>query len=227
MKSNWYQSIRLCLAIPLCTPLNFFSLWDLWNHLPLSVDTPFFFFSWELRGLHICSHPKFFWFSVQSVWPPLLSSCQSSWLLTHRSLVRFSALPDFLTSSRFGTGSTQPREHNWGATWNRSSGSGLERLRLTVVGFQPRWPQTSLYQQKLALNFTYQGRSLSWYSCLLTKSHGVQFPQYCPCSSKGRRLINILMKQNFQYFYISGLWMVCIKLPNPSGRTRPWSLLSL
>jgi hypothetical protein len=30
--------------------------------------------------------------------------------------VRFPELPDFLRSSGFGTGSTQPREYNWGAT---------------------------------------------------------------------------------------------------------------
>jgi hypothetical protein len=33
------------------------------------------------------------------------------------SRVRFPALPDFLSSSGSGTGSTQPREVNWGATW--------------------------------------------------------------------------------------------------------------
>jgi hypothetical protein len=33
-----------------------------------------------------------------------------------RSRVRFPALPDFLRSSGSGTGSTQPREDNWGAT---------------------------------------------------------------------------------------------------------------
>jgi hypothetical protein len=31
--------------------------------------------------------------------------------------VRFPALPDILRSSGSGTGSTQPREYNWGATW--------------------------------------------------------------------------------------------------------------
>jgi hypothetical protein len=33
--------------------------------------------------------------------------------------VRFPALPDFLRSSGSRTGSTQPREYNWGATWKR------------------------------------------------------------------------------------------------------------
>jgi hypothetical protein len=40
----------------------------------------------------------------------------SSWLQIQRSRVPFPALPDFLSSGS-GTGSTQPREYNWGATW--------------------------------------------------------------------------------------------------------------
>ena len=59
-------------------------------------------------------------------WPPLWSSGQSFWLQIQRSRVRFPALPNFLSSSGSGTGSTQPREVNWGATWIKSSGSGLE-----------------------------------------------------------------------------------------------------
>ena len=39
------------------------------------------------------------------------------WLQIQRSRVRSPALPDFLSSSGSGTGSTQPREVNWGATW--------------------------------------------------------------------------------------------------------------
>ena len=58
--------------------------------------------------------------------PPLWSSGQSFWLQIQRSQVRFPALPDFLSSSESGTGTTQPREVNWGATWVKSSGSGLE-----------------------------------------------------------------------------------------------------
>ena len=42
--------------------------------------------------------------------PPLWSSDQSFWLQIQRSRVRSPALPDFLSSSGSGTGSTQPRE---------------------------------------------------------------------------------------------------------------------
>jgi hypothetical protein len=42
------------------------------------------------------------------IWEPLLwSSGQSSWLVTQRSRVRLQSLPDFLSSSGSGTGSTQ------------------------------------------------------------------------------------------------------------------------
>ena len=58
--------------------------------------------------------------------PPLWSGGQSFWLQIQRSRLRFPALPDFLTSSGSGTGSTQPREVNWGTTWIKSSGSGPE-----------------------------------------------------------------------------------------------------
>ena len=43
---------------------------------------------------------------------PLWSSGQSFWLQIQRSRVRFPALPDFLSSSGSGKGSTQPREVN-------------------------------------------------------------------------------------------------------------------
>ena len=49
---------------------------------------------------------------VVLVGPPLWSSGQSFWLQIQRSRVRSPALPDFLSSSGSGTGSTQPREVN-------------------------------------------------------------------------------------------------------------------
>ena len=56
-------------------------------------------------------------------WPPLWSSGQSFWLQIQRSRVRSPAL----SSSGSGTGSTQPREVNWGATWMKEvAAPGLE-----------------------------------------------------------------------------------------------------
>jgi len=52
------------------------------------------------------------WFLVLCSGPPLWSSGQSFWLQIQRSRVRSPALPDFLSTSGSGTGSTQPREVN-------------------------------------------------------------------------------------------------------------------
>ena len=51
-------------------------------------------------------------FCRDSVWfgPPLWSTDQSFWLQIQRTRIRSPALPDFLSSSGSGTGSTQPRE---------------------------------------------------------------------------------------------------------------------
>jgi hypothetical protein len=70
-----------------------------------------------------------------------------------RSRVRLPALPDFLSSSGTGTGSTQPREDKWGATWKKSSGSGLENLKLTTVGDPPRWPRDTPLCTKVGTKF--------------------------------------------------------------------------
>jgi hypothetical protein len=59
-----------------------------------------------------------------------------------------------------GTGSTQPREYNWRATWQKSSGSCLEN-RDYGRRDQSRWPRGTLYPQKLAITSpTSGGRSV-------------------------------------------------------------------
>jgi hypothetical protein len=50
---------------------------------------------------------------------PLWSSGKSSWLQIQRYRVWFHVLPDFLRSSGYGMGSTQPHEDNWGAIWKK------------------------------------------------------------------------------------------------------------
>ena len=76
--------------------------------------------------IYFLFHLTHFFLEWEMFRPPLWSSGQSFWLQIQRSLVLFPALPDFLSSSGSGTGSTQPREVNWGATWIKSSGSGPE-----------------------------------------------------------------------------------------------------
>jgi hypothetical protein len=91
----------------------------------------------------------------------LWSSGQWSWLQTHRSGVRLHALLDFLEK-----GSTQARGDKWGATWKKSSGSGLENWDQRPWGIRRADHATPLYLQKLALNFADNWRLLSLYSSL-------------------------------------------------------------
>jgi hypothetical protein len=63
-------------------------------------------------------------------------------------------------SSGSETGSTRPREYNWGATWYKTSGSCLENREYGRKD-PSRWPHGTLYPQKLAITSpTSGGRSV-------------------------------------------------------------------
>jgi hypothetical protein len=77
-------------------------------------------------------------------------------------------------SSGSGTGSTQPREYNWGATWEKSSGSCLENWEYGSRD-PSRWPRDTLYLQNVGNHFADKRRSLDRYSSLADADHGVKW----------------------------------------------------
>jgi hypothetical protein len=104
-----------------------------------------------------------------AIGPPLWSSGQSFWLQIQRSWVRFPALPDFLRSSRSGTGSTQPREDNWGATWKKQQRLRSRKPRLTTGGNRCADHATPSIRKSWHV-FANKWRSLGWHSSLANKS---------------------------------------------------------
>jgi hypothetical protein len=128
-------------------------------------------------------------FSCSLCRPPLWSSGQSSWLQIRRQ--GFDSRHYQKKSSGSGTGSTQPREYNWGATWQKSSGSCLENREYGRRD-SSSWPCGTLYLQKLAItSLTSGGRSVgivrsrtqTMEFCLCLRDFSLELPVRSPNSS--------------------------------------------
>jgi hypothetical protein len=92
-------------------------------------------------------------------------------------------------SSGSGTGFTQPREYNWGATWCRSSGSCLEN-REYCRRDPSRWPRGTLYLQKLAITSpTGGGRSVG---IVRSRTQTVEFFYYLSYQARCRLLLSLV-----------------------------------
>jgi hypothetical protein len=124
--------------------------WVTWNWISLN------FRLWRVK---ICLTNSLYLFIYDLVTrPPLWSSGQSSWLQIRRP--GLDSRHYRKKNSGSGTGSTQPREYNWGATWQKRSGSCLEN-REHGRRDPSRWPRGTLYPQKLAITSpTSGGRSV-------------------------------------------------------------------
>jgi hypothetical protein len=79
----------------------------------------------------------------------------------------------FLRSSGSGTGSTQPREYNWGATWKKKSIGFCPENREFGLRNPSRWPRCILNLQKLALaSPTSGGRSVG---IVISRTEAMEF----------------------------------------------------
>jgi hypothetical protein len=86
--------------------------------------------------------------------------------------VRYSALPDFLRNSESGTGSTQSREYNGGATRNKKY---RLRSRNSEYGRRDtsRWPSETLYPRKFALTSLTSGGC--WVDMVRSRTEATEF----------------------------------------------------
>jgi hypothetical protein len=75
----------------------------------VKINVKFEKMNMKKEGISFClSHAVIIFAYLHTLW----CSDRSSWLQIQRSRVRFPAVPHFLRSSGYGTGSTQPREYN-------------------------------------------------------------------------------------------------------------------
>jgi hypothetical protein len=98
-------------SVPHCS-----ALWHFAIELRSTLSSKGVKFMWWYKLPYSFTEPLSY-FCYINTWPPLWSSGQSFWLQIQRSQGRFPALPDVLINRGSETGSTQPREDNWGATW--------------------------------------------------------------------------------------------------------------
>jgi hypothetical protein len=105
---------------------------------------------------------------------PLWSSGQSSWLQIQSSGFDSRRYQIFLRSSGSGTGSTQPREYNWGVTWKKKLRLQPRKQRLRPCGIRLADYVKPLYPQKVDTNFA-DKRLFGRYSSLADSDHGVCF----------------------------------------------------
>jgi hypothetical protein len=131
---------------------------------------------------------------------------------------------NFLRSSGSGTGSTQPREHNWGATWIEKQRLRDSKPRLTEVGIRCVALTTRhRLSAKVGTNFADKRRSLGRYNSLRDwkpRSHGAH-----PFGERRAyaHFLQVLSPRDFKNLN----WNYHLEFPWPSSTPYSWMVTPL
>jgi hypothetical protein len=157
----------------------------------------------------------------ETEWSPLRSSGQSSWLQMQRSGF-FSRHYQIFWEVGLERGPRSLLSTIEDLLGRKSSGSGLESREYVRRG-PVCWPRNTLYPQKLVLTLPTNGGRLA--GIVRSRTKATEFCLLVLVYNGSVVVKALCYKPEGRGF--DSRWGEFLNLPNLSGRTRPWGLLSL